>query len=140
MSIAVVDNNFPVGADMDQFNVGYLPYGVVTGQTSSTYFVVLGDESVSLTGTGFTYTGGQPDGGTITGMQESYLGATVYTITGFSIGVTQFNAWAAAGDNPAVHSAIFGGHDVITGGLLADQLRAYDGDDVIEAGGGDATT
>src|SRR5436190_6442924 len=100
MATATVDVNFPAGTDMDQFDVGLLPYGVVTGQTATSYTVVLGDESVTFTGTALTYTAGQPDGGTLTGVQESYLGAPVYTIQGINIAVSTFNAWAAADDNP----------------------------------------
>jgi Ca2+-binding RTX toxin-like protein len=60
----------------------------------------------------------------------------VYTISGFSVAVSTFNAWAAAGDNAAAQSTIFASNDVITGGPLADQLRAYAGNDLIQAGGG----
>jgi len=136
MAIATVDVNFPVGTDMDQFNVGLLPYGVVTGQTATSYTVVLGDESVTFTGTGLTYTGGQPDGGTVTGIQESYMGAPVYNISGISIAVPTLNAWAAAGDNATAQATIFGGNDVITGGPLGDNLRAYAGNDLVQAGDG----
>lgn len=136
MTIATVDVNFPVGTDMDQFNVGLLPYGAVTGQSATSYTVVLGDETVTFTGTGLTYTAGQPDGGTLTGMQESYLGAPVYSIQGMSIAVSTLNAWAAAGDNATAQATIFAGNDVITGGPLGDTLRAYAGNDLIQAGGG----
>ena len=136
MAIATVDVNFPVGTDMDQFNVGLLPYGTVTGQSATSYTVVLGDETVTFTGTGLTYTGGQPDGGTVTGVQESYLGAPVYAIQGISLAVSTLNAWAAAGDNATAQATIFGGDDVITGGPLGDKLRAYAGNDLVQAGGG----
>ena len=136
MAIATVDVNFPVGTNIDLFDVGLLPLGVVAGQTSTSYSVVLGDEIVTFTGAGLTYTSGQPTGGTITGIQDSYFGAPVFQIQGLGIPVATFNAWVLAQDNPAAQAAIFGGDDTITGGPLEDLLRGYGGNDLIQTGGG----
>jgi Ca2+-binding RTX toxin-like protein len=136
MAIATVDVNFPVGTNIDQFDVGLLSFGVVVGQGSTSYGVALGDETITFTGMGFTYASGQPSGGTITGIQDSYFGAPVFDIQGVSIPVATFNVWIATQDNHAAQSAIFAASDVITGGPLEDLLRGYGGDDLIRTGGG----
>jgi Ca2+-binding RTX toxin-like protein len=136
MTIATVDVNFPVGTNIDLFDVGMLTLGTVVGQTSTSYGVAIGDETVTFTGTGFTYTSGQPAGGTITGIQDSYFGAPVFNMQGFSIPVSTFNAWAAAHDNLAAQTTIFASDDTITGGPLEDLLRGYAGNDLIQSGGG----
>lgn len=136
MTIATVDPNFPVGTNMDQFDVGLLPLGVATGQTSTSYTVVLGDESVTFTGTGFTYSSGLPTGGAISAIQDSFLGQPVFNMQGFNIPVATFNAWSAAGDNLTAQSTIFAGNDTLTGGPFSDLLRAYGGNDSISGGDG----
>jgi len=136
MAIATVDANFPVGTDIDLFDVGLLSFGVVVGQASTSYSVALGNETVTFTGTGFTYVAGQPSGGTITGIQDSYFGAPVFDIQGLSIPVATFNTWVLAQDNIAAQTAIFAGDDAITGGPLEDLLRGYGGNDLIQTGGG----
>ncbi|MGH6962933.1 MAG: Ig-like domain-containing protein, partial [Phenylobacterium sp.] len=136
MAIATVDVNFPVGTNIDLFDVGLLGLGVVAGQASTSYSVLLGDEAVTFVGTGFTYVSGQPAGGTITGIQDSYFGAPVFDIQGLSIPVATFNAWILAHDNIAAQAAIFTGDDTITGGPLEDLLRGYGGNDLIQTGGG----
>ena len=113
MAIATVDVNFPVGTNIDLFDVGLLSFGVVVGQAPTSYSVALGDEAVTFTGTGFTYTAGQPDGGTITGIQDSYFGAPVFAIQGLSIPVATFNAWVLAQDNLAAQTTIFAGDDAV---------------------------
>lgn len=136
MAIATVDVNFPVGTNIDQFDVGMLSFGTVAGQASTSYSVILGDEIVTFIGTGFTYTSGQPSGGTITGIQDSYFGAPVFEIHGLGIAVPTFNAWVLAADNLAAQTAIFASDDTITGGPLGDLLRGYGGNDLIQTGGG----
>jgi Ca2+-binding RTX toxin-like protein len=136
MAIATVDANFPVGTNIDQFDVGLLGFGTVVQQTSTSYSVVLGDEIVTFLGAGLTYASGQPSGGTITGIQDSYFGAPVFAIQGLAISVPTLNAWIQAHDNVAAQAGIFAGDDVITGGPLEDLLRGYGGGDLIQTGGG----
>ena len=136
MTIATVDVNFPVGTNIDLFDVGLLTLGTVGGQTSTSYSVAIGDELVTFTGTGFTYTSGQPSGGTITAIQDSYFGAPVFDMRGFNIPVSTFNGWVLAHDNLSAQTAIFAGDDIITGGPLEDLLRAYGGNDLVQTGGG----
>src|SRR5678815_3048607 len=87
MAIATVDANFPVGTNIDLFDVGLLASGTVTSQTSTSYTVVIGDESIAFSGVGFTYTSGTPSGGTITGMQDSYFGMPQITLQQLNIPV-----------------------------------------------------
>lgn len=139
MAIATVDVNFPVGTNIDLFDVGLLASGVVSAQTSTSYTVVIGDETIAFSGSGFTYTGGIPDGGTITGMLDSYYGMPQITLQELNVPVSVLNAFIGAGDNSGAQAALFAGNDVITGGPLNDLFRGYAGADTLNGGAGDDT-
>jgi Ca2+-binding RTX toxin-like protein len=136
MALATVDVNFPVGTNIDLFDVGMLASGIVTAQTTTSYTVVIGDESIAFSGVGFTYTGGIPSGGTITGMQDSYFGMPQITLQQLNVPVSALNAFIAAHDNAGAQAALFSGDDVITGGPLDDLFRGYEGADAIATGAG----
>ena len=136
MAIVTVDENFPVGTNIDLFDVGMLASGFVFGQTSTSYTVAIGEESIVFSGVGFTYTSGIPDGGTITGMEDSYHGMTQITLRGLNVPVSVLNGFIGAHDNAGAQAALFAGDDLITGGPLEDLFRGYDGNDFIVAGGG----
>jgi Ca2+-binding RTX toxin-like protein len=136
MALATVDVNFPVGTNIDLFDVGMLASGIVTAQATTSYTVVIGDESIAFSGVGFTYTGGIPSGGTITGMQDSYFGMPQITLQQLNVPVSALNAFIAAHDNAGAQAALFSGDDVITGGPLDDLFRGYEGADAIATGAG----
>ncbi|MGH6963162.1 MAG: hypothetical protein ACREE0_01630, partial [Phenylobacterium sp.] len=131
MALATVDVNFPVGTNIDLFDVGLLANGIVTAQTSTSYTVVIGDESIAFSGVGFTYTSGLPSGGTITGMQDSYFGMPQITLQQLNVPVSALNAFIGADDSAGAQAALFAGDDVITGGPLDDLFRGYVGNDSI---------
>lgn len=140
MTIGIVAGDFPAGTNMDLFDVGILAGGTVQSQAATSYSITIGDEQLTFTGSGFTYDGaGNPTGGTVTGLEDRYLGQVAFNLSGFSIGVTSFVTWAASHDTAAAKAAIFAGSDSIIGGPLGDLLRAYAGNDAISGGGGDDT-
>src|SRR6266481_389855 len=134
MSIATVDPNFPVGTNIDQFDIGLLSLGTVSGQSDTSYSVTIGYEIITFSGTGITYSGGLPTGGSITGIQDSYFGQNAFNIQGINVDVSALNAFVSVGDNLGAKSAIFAGNDTIVGGPLDDLLRSYDGNDSISGG------
>ena len=75
MATATVDVGFPVGTNMDLFDIGLLATGTVSQQTASGYHVNLGDELLAFTGTGFTF---NPAGDAVTG--AGVCGAGVFAI------------------------------------------------------------
>jgi Ca2+-binding RTX toxin-like protein len=136
MATATVDVGFPVGTNMDLFDIGLLATGTVSQQTASGYHVNLGDELLAFTGTGFTFNpaGDAVTGGTVTSLQDQYQGAVNFTISGFAIAASAFATWGAAHDNAAAKAAIFAGADVLTGANFDDLLRSYDGADTLSGG------
>jgi serralysin len=85
----------------------------------------------------FQYSGNQLVGGVITGLGETYLGATVFTLTGVApVSVQTFIGWVNSNANTTAISTIFAGDDVITGSPLGDQMRGYGGADRLLGGGG----
>ena len=144
MTTGTVNTGFPVGTNMDGFDVGLIQTGttalgtVVEAPTSFT--VTLGQEQLIVSGTGLTYDGsGAVTGGTVTSIQDSYQGAVDFTLTGFSVSASSLQQWAVADSNTSLTTALFSGADTLTGGPLDDLLRAYAGDDFISAGAGSDT-
>jgi Ca2+-binding RTX toxin-like protein len=144
MTTATVAPGFPVGTNMDLFDIGLLASGTgtISFQSGSEYRVDVGSEQLVFMGTGFTYSGSGATtavtGGTVTGLQDLYGGLLNFGISGFAIAATQFVTWANAHDSAGAKSAIFAGADVITGGNLDDLLRSYGGaDSLLGAAGND---
>jgi Ca2+-binding RTX toxin-like protein len=125
---------------MDLFDIGMLATGAVQSQGVTSYSVTVGGEQLRFMGSGFTYDGaGNPLGGTVTGLEDQYLGQVVFNLSGFSIPVSSFLTWASSQDTASAKTAIFIGSDVMTGGPFGDLLRAYAGNDALSGGGGDDT-
>jgi Ca2+-binding RTX toxin-like protein len=141
MTIGTVSAGFPVGTDMDQIDVGLYVAGTNGSESSTSYTVTIaeagGDEQLIIGGTGFTYSGaGAPTGGTVTSIQDQFMGQVAYTLQGFSLPVTQLQTWATAHDTASLVTALFSGADTLSGGPLDDVLRAYAGNDSIAGGAG----
>ena len=140
MTIGTVNPSFPAGTNMDQFDVGLLAAGTLSAQSSTSYKVTIGNEAVVVSGTGFTFDGsGNPTGGTVTSIQDQYLGAVNFDLTNFSLSVVTLQALAAADNNATLMSDLFSGHDTLIGGPNGDLLRGFGGNDSIIGGAGDDT-
>lgn len=113
--------------------------GTVTVSTSSAFQTSGGGIVDTFTGT-FQYAGPNLIGGFITGLTETYLGQTVFTLQSpNAVSVSSFIAWANANANFQAMSTIFANNDVITGSPFADQMRGYNGNDQIHGGAGGDT-
>jgi len=107
-------------------------------------------DNIEFAGVGFSYSGGALTGGTINSITSHIGGAVDFQISGMSMSVASFNAYAAAGNTEGFLTAVFAGADSITGSNLNDNLKGYagndtmnglDGDDVLDGGAGaDAMT
>ena len=140
MTTATVNAGFVLtGTNMDLFDIGLLATGTMSAQTGSGYQVVVGDERLVFTGTGFTFAAGAVTGGTVTGLEDQYLGSVNFSMSGFAIAATSFVNWANTHDNAAAKAAIFAGADLVTGGPLDDLLRSYGGADSLLGGAGNDT-
>ena len=129
--------NLTASADIAINTDAFNPQGMLTGtysNKSSTGFDVDvgGGYGEHYTGTGITFDGsGHLASGTITGLTETYLGATVFTMTNLAISAANWVQWVNAGDSNAAIAGIFGGNDSIVGSTSADTLDGGAGHDII---------
>lgn len=134
--------NLTAGADIAINTEAFNPQGMLTGtysNKSSTGFDVDvgGGYGEHYTGTGLTFDGsGHLASGTITGLTETYLGATVFTMTNLGLDAANWVQWVNSGNGTAAIAAIFGGNDSIVGSSGADTLNGGAGHDVILGGAG----
>jgi Ca2+-binding RTX toxin-like protein len=117
--------------------IGVLKLGQVSGQSDTSFTITVADEVTNFSGSGFTFGGdGFPTTGVINVIEETNLGQRVYTAAGLSVATPTFFGWVAADDSTAAKVALFSGADLLTGSDLDDRLRAYGGDDTVNAGAG----
>ncbi|MGO1080368.1 calcium-binding protein [Inquilinus sp. CA228] len=95
--------------------------------------------SLSLFGSGLSYTPPSTFAGTVTDLTYSKPGL-VFSINGMNTPLaTLAGLIIGGGDEMAMLAAIFTGDDTITGSTLADRLIGFDGVDAINGGDGDDT-
>lgn len=134
--------NLTAGANIAINTDAFNPQGMLTGtysnKSSTAFDVDVGSGyGEHYTGTGFTFdSNGHLSSGTLTGLSETYLGATVFTMTNLSISAENWVQWVNAGNSSAAIAAIFGGDDSIIGSSAADTLNGGAGHDVIRGGDG----
>ncbi len=133
------------GVDFDSVDLTALAQAQVTGAGASGFSIVSGSATFTVSGSGFTYGGGLPLGGTITEVDETSGGVTAFTYSGLSVNVADINQALATGDDDLAKAVLFGGPNVENGSSARDLLRGFagddtingnDGDDLINAGGG----
>ncbi len=130
---------------MDTMNIGTWLTGTVD-DSWPTHMKVggPGDSYRIFGGTGFTYSPtGRFNGGTL---QSVYIsdgsGGEPWGITGMSMPVATFNAYASAGNTAAFLAAVFAGNDTLNGHswhVFDDYLNGYGGHDKINGGAGNDT-
>lgn len=130
-----------VGADY-RLDMSDYDYGVgdvgdaeITGFTASKITGYVGSYKIVISGAGFTTDKyGYLSGGEVRGIQETYGGSNVYSITGLNLSVKSIakviNTYSTA-DDMALVKASLGGNDAISGGNYADNLFGYAGNDVL---------
>ncbi|HXL98473.1 MAG TPA: hypothetical protein VN932_00980, partial [Rhizomicrobium sp.] len=111
------------------------------GAHSSTQFTISdsdADFQVTGFGTGLSYSGGHPSGGTITSLTVDVSGFTS-TWSGFSISASTLWHAVSTGDINTFDSLLFGGNDTFTSGATGgstDNVAGYAGNDVFDMGAG----
>jgi Ca2+-binding RTX toxin-like protein len=139
MAIGTVAPNFPVDFN-STFDVGAVRNGDITMATATRIRVAYAIGYEEFTGTDFTFDSvtGRPTGGTITGIRGVIGNTTVYSVTGISLSVVDFLAYAEAEDTDGFLADIFSGNDSLRGSNQhGDYIISYDGDDTISGGAGD---
>jgi serralysin len=136
-----------VGADY-RIDMGDYDYGVgdvgdaeITGFTASKITGYAGGYKIVISGAGFsTDKYGYLSGGEVRGIQETYEGFNVFSITGLNLSVKSiakvFETYSTADDIALVKASV-GGSDSVSGGNYADNLFAYAGNDVLAGNRGD---
>jgi len=127
-----------IAIDTDQFNVSGLLSGTISNRSTMGFDVDLGNGyGEHYTGTSLTFdSSGNLSSGLITGLSETYLSASVFTMTQLNLDAATFVHWVNTGDSAAASAAIFGGNDSIIGSNDDDWLDGRAGHDVIMGGGG----
>jgi len=127
-----------IAIDTDQFNVSGLLSGTISNRSSTAFDVDLGNGyGEHYAGTGLMFdSGGHLSSGTLTGLDETYLGASVFSMTQLSLDAATFVHWVNTGDSAAASAAIFGSNDMIVGSNDDDTLDGREGHDIILGGGG----
>ena len=125
--------------DFDQLDLISLLTGRITLASALQFATTDSGVTDSFFGS-FQYNGGGIfSGGTITRLQETYLGQSVYDISDTSIPVTTFLQWALSNDNAGAKTAILAGADSIFGSAFGDLLRGFAGADTMAGGAGNDT-
>ncbi len=123
----------------DTFSIASLLMGATLDQTATLFRRGPdADHYTSFAGSGFVYSGGLFNAGTIDSISSVAGGQTQFSITGLSLPVAQFRNFAGAGNSQGFLAAIFAGNDTLIGTSLADHLRGYAGDDMISNNPGSA--
>jgi hypothetical protein len=99
-----------------------------------------GTITIDFKGSGFGFIGATPVSGTITSIQVSLGGSTVYKFAGMSVSVPALVADVAAGNYGAALSLLLPGHDTINGSNGGDYLIDHNGHDRIITGPNDTIT
>ncbi|URK87745.1 hypothetical protein LP421_07870 [Rhizobium sp. RCAM05350] len=131
--------------DMSDFDYGVGDVGdtEIIGFTSSNITGYVGGYKVVISGAGFTTDKyGYLSGGEVRGIQETYAGTSVFSITGLNLSVKSIakviNTYSTADDIALVKSTL-GGNDTIAGSNYTDVLTGYNGNDLLSAGKGNDT-
>jgi trimeric autotransporter adhesin len=131
----------PIGPTrFDLFNVTQLLAGsTITGSGTTFTRGADPDNATTFQGSGFTYSGGLFNGGTIDSISSVAGGQILFTIAGLALPVAQFRSFASAGNSQGFLAAIFASDDTLTGSAFADLLRGYAGNDKLSGGGNNDT-
>ena len=126
----------PSGIDWYNVHIGSTPAGTPT----TTLLVLLNSDGTEtrIIGTGFTYSGGTPTGGTITEIDRTNSGGgTVYeTVTGLNKDLGILFSFSGSGDNRQSFAYLFdtsdtfngfSGNDLFVGGAGADSFNGGSG-------------
>jgi Ca2+-binding RTX toxin-like protein len=122
----------PFGLDMSDLDISIILDAEVIIASGSVFRLLYQGQQITFTGSNFSYdASGSPLGGTVTGVELRYLGVLIFQASGFSIPVSNWVAWADAGDTFGALAAVLQGNDNILGSELSDTLAGFSGNDTI---------
>ncbi len=114
--------------------------GDVTSTSSTQITVDVGGGYTAIfTGTGFTFSGEDVTGGTLTQIEYKLDGNTTYNITGINVPAVDFVQWIQDDATETGLTTIFGGNDNLTGTAFNDWLEGYGAHDNLIGGDGSDT-
>ncbi|PSJ57687.1 calcium-binding protein [Kumtagia ephedrae] len=149
--MATVTMSFPGGTYLPEF-VDYNPSlgelidlegATLVGTPTATRIVFQLENGLVLriNGTGFSFSGNDPTGGTVTGLQLFLSDGTtvLQAITGLNRPLIDVNdaAQAFETDPWAMNQWLMSGNDTINGSAGSDDLYGHGGNDTLKGGGGD---
>jgi Ca2+-binding RTX toxin-like protein len=113
-----------------------LAAGSLTASTATAFTISDPDFQVSGQGTGITYSGGHPSGGTLTSLNVNVFGVAS-TWTGFSVSVSSLWQAVSSGNVTSFNALLFGGDDTFNASASGsgDNIGGYGGDDVFNYAG-----
>jgi Ca2+-binding RTX toxin-like protein len=136
--VNVVGSNYELWMS-DPLKFASLAAGATSNRVQTSFTVTSSPWVWTFTGTGFTYSGTEPTGGTITGLSIAENGVTFVTISGGSVSMAAAMTHILNGNQTAFYNLIFSGADTIAGTALNDDLEGYGGNDTLNGGDGDDT-
>ena len=136
-----VGANYSIDMSNYDYGIGDVGDADITGFTSTKITGYVGNYKVVISGAGFTTDRyGYLSGGEVRGIQETYGGNNVFSITGLHLSVKSIakviDTYSTA-DDIALVKASLGGNDSISGGNYADKLFGYAGNDALFGNKGD---
>ena len=137
MAKASVRANFQIDF-RSTIDIGLVATGTMTVATATLVRITYDAANYDVFTGSFVYDSvtGELTGGTITGISGVRGGSVAYTVTDFSMPVTDFLAYVQAGDTQGALADIFDGHDSIAGSSLGDYLIGYEGNDTLNGAAG----
>ncbi len=115
----------------------YTWYGNVTTANSTTVSITdYRGKTATYSGYGFTYSGEDVTGGTVTGYSQYVAYSLAYTVTGASVPAVEVAKYVNSNDQLSLQQLILSENDSLGGSAFADGLLGYSGRDSIKGNGG----
>jgi Ca2+-binding RTX toxin-like protein len=130
---------FNNAADLHHFDYSALTTGDVSNQTETGFTLTAGDETIDVSGSGFTYVDGTPTDGTVTGFDAMASGEADFSASGLDVDLSTLEADVRADDIHALRQDMFLGDDKMTGSADNDRLYGFGGNDLLLGANGDDT-
>ena len=107
--------------------------GLIVASDSSHIVIQYNAGAIDTFSGSFTYGANNAVFGVLTSVQETFMGAPSFTITGLSLSATPVANAILTGDNTTIVNTVFGGDDSITGSATGEPIEAGPGNDVVIA-------
>jgi Ca2+-binding RTX toxin-like protein len=123
----------------DLLDVASLLAGAAITSNATTFTIGTDpDTFTAFSGSGFTFSAGLFNAGTINRIDSVAGGQTEFSLDGLAMSVSQFRGFVTADNSQGFLAAALAGNDTITGSAFADYLQGFAGNDVIQNNPGSA--